>query len=88
MEEFKSISITSTVKKKGIPDCREFMASMTPVGSNAVFILNETKRDIGRKRFTLGPDCIIKSEDKLYKILDVSYFASPAVPIIQAALIA
>lgn len=89
MEGFKTITITSTVKKKGIPDCRQFMASMTPIRNtgNAVFILDETRRDIGRKRFTLGPDCIIKSDGNLYKVLDVSYFANPAVPIIQASFI-
>lgn len=89
MEE-KLITITSTVCKKGIPDSRNFTATVAELDSTAIFVLDKvhTHRAISRMRFTLGPDCLIKLDDRIYKVIKVNYCESPNVPIIEAAKIA
>lgn len=85
----KLITITSTVLKKGVPDSRQFSASVISRNSSAFFVLSHdcTHRALTRMRFSLSPDCLISFDGHTYKVINVNYSSSPKIPIIEAALI-
>ena len=82
---YRDITIQTNTSKKGKLDQRSFKAQRIKVGDNDVYVLDETKRDLIRKRFDLAPGCRIQDDGIIYRVMDIWYSPKPYHPFIVSS---
>ena len=76
----KTITIQTNEKKKGKLDQRSFTCQILDYGDQRIYALDDTKRDLGLKRFTLTEGCRIFDDGACYFIENIFYTERPARP--------
>lgn len=64
--ESKIITIQTNTKKKGKLDQRSFSCQILELGKRKMYALENTKRDLGLKRFTLTEGCRVIDDGVYY----------------------
>ena len=76
----KTITIQTNTFKKGKPDQRSFACQTIELAPRRIYVLEETKNDLTRKRFTVTPGCKIIDDGDSYTIEDIKYWKKPMYP--------
>ena len=76
----KTITVQTNVKKKGKLDQRSFTCQVIELGESRVYVLDNTKNDLTRKRFQLTPGCRLTDEGITYNIENIEYGKKPMYP--------
>lgn len=78
--ERKTITIQTNTQKKGKLDQRSFSCQVIEHLNQRVYVLDESKNDLTRKRFDLTPGCRIIDNGICYPIQDIFYSPRPMYP--------
>ena len=78
--EMKTITVQTNTQKKGKLDQRSFRCQAFELGERLIYVLDETKNDLTRKRFNLTPGCRIIDDGIVYSIEDIQYWKKPKYP--------
>ena len=78
--EKKTVTIQTNTQKKGKLDQRTFACQTITLGEKLIYVLDETKNDLTRKRFNLTPGCRIIDDGIVYSIEDIQYWKKPKYP--------
>ena len=77
----KTITIQTNKLKKKKLDQRTFPCQIFDLNNGTrVYVLDETKNDLTRKRFELTPGCRIMDDGVTYIIEDIQYWKKPMYP--------
>ena len=68
-----NVTITSTTRKKGKPDIKEFEAKLYDTEVARFYELTKTKRDLQRMRFDLLPGSKLEDESGTYTCVSVDF---------------
>ena len=78
----KTITIQTNTQKKGKLDQRSFTCQVLEYENQKIYALNETRRDLGLKRFNLTVGCRIIDDGICYPIQNIFFTERPARPIL------
>ena len=78
--EMKTITIQTNETKKGKLDQRPFTCQMLEFEESIIYVLDDTKNSLTRKRFTLTPGCRIIDGGVTYIIQNIMYSERPMRP--------
>ena len=76
----KTIIIQTNTKKKGRLDQRSFTCQILQFENTKVYVLDKTKNDLTRMRFTLTEGCRIIDDGICYPIQDIYFSSRPMRP--------
>ena len=76
----KTITIQTNTLKKGKLDQRSFTAQILELGKSRIYVLDDSKNAITRKRFDLTPGCRIFDDSITLDIQDIQYWKAPMYP--------
>ena len=76
----KTITIQTNTIKKGKPDQRSFACQIIELPPRRIYVLEETKNTLTRKRFTVVQGCKIIDDGVSYTIEDIEYWKKPMYP--------
>lgn len=80
--EKKTITIQTNEVKKGKLDQRSFPCQLLEFEDSIVYVLDDTKNNLTRKRFSLTPGCRVIDDGVYYPIQNIFYSERPARPYI------
>ena len=80
--ESKIVTIQTNTKKKGKLDQRSLSCQILELGKRRMYALENTKRDLGLKRFTLTEGCRVIDDGVYYPIHQIFYTPNPQHPIL------
>ena len=78
--ETRTITIQTNTPKKGKLDQRSFSCQVLEHMNQKIYVLNETKNDLTRKRFTLTEGCRVIDDGICYPIQHIYYSPRPMYP--------
>ena len=78
--DHKTITIQTNTEKKDKLDQRSFSCQILELGKTRTYVLDETKNDLTRKRFSLTPGCRVFDDGVMYIIQDIHYWPKPMYP--------
>ena len=76
----KIITIQTNTQKKGKLDQRSFPCQILEFKNQRIYVLDDTKRDLGLKRFDITVGCRIIDDGVCYPIQNIFYTERPARP--------
>ncbi len=76
----RTITIETNTLKKGKLDRRTFTCQLLEFENLLVYVLDDTKNQLTRKRFTLECGCRLYDGDSKYVIQDINYLGMTAHP--------
>ena len=82
----KTITIQTNTRKKRKLDQRLFTCQVFEHGNQRFYSLDDTKRDLGLKRFSLDEGCRVFDNGICYPIQRIYYTERPARPFIMVNL--